>query len=313
MRYSVKVGDILYYFTGYNEEIRECTISRVDKDTITVKFKDSFKGQLDKTLLIDAIGKRLFCEKSHIEISFDKFAKLIYNDTNDEKYLAKRKEIKSVLEERNIKDVVHFTNIKNLVSILEHGIIPRKNFMNYGINLIPNSLEINERINDIQRFDYSMDCTSCSLTFPNDKCFKEFRRRRNNDTWVVIILDSEILLSPDNPCEFCLTNASNKHMRAYSGFNGEHLENMFSERFVVQKQNGINYLCHRENFPDNFTTDVQAEVLINGIIDKKYIKKIIFDTELNKENWCNRNYDVFKNYRFETLPKYFGERKDFLV
>ena len=306
MAYEIKMGDILYYFSGYSEKIRECTVLDMDKDKITVRFHEP--EQQDKSYLSNFIGKKLFRDISHIENSYEKFSSAevygLYKEHIDEKFLSKRNEIKEVLKNKKIKDIVHFTRLENLKSILDKGIVPQINQRQRSITAV---------INDISRNDYRPDCTSFSITFPNDKNFKRFREKNPEKEWTIIILDPEVLLSQENPCEFCLTNAATRYMRAYSGSDAEHLKNMFKQEFVVQKQNGVNYMCQRQNLPDNFTTDVQAEVLIEGVIDKKYIKKIIFNSVTSKENWCNQHHDIVKNYQFEVLPEYFGLREDFII
>ena len=83
-------------------------------------------------------------------------------------------------------------------------------------------------------------------------------------------------------------------------------------REVIVENSTGRHIYNRNNLPEKFTTDVQAEVLIKGDIDKKFIKKIIFNSETVKENWCNQHYSIIKNYRVEVLPEYFGLRDNFL-
>ena len=65
--------------------------------------------------------------------------------------------------------------------------------------------------------------------------------------------------------------------------------------------------------PTNFTTDVQAEVLIEGNIDTKYIKKVVFKTDTARIEWYRRNISIAKDFCLDTIPEYFGWRDDFMA
>ena len=85
---------------------------------------------------------------------------------------------------------MHFTRIDNLNSILKNGLIPVS---------IQQKMKIPSARNDEQRIDSKLDCTSCSITFPNYKLFYTFREYKfPGSGWVVIVLDKDVLFSPSN-------------------------------------------------------------------------------------------------------------------
>lgn len=62
--------------------------------------------------------------------------------------------------------------------------------------------------NDEQRFDLKLDCTSCSVMFPNYKLFYTFRKNKPGTKWVVLALDTDMIFLPNNIVYFCQTNAA---------------------------------------------------------------------------------------------------------
>ena len=59
--------------------------------------------------------------------------------------------------------------------------------------------------------------------------------------------------------------------------------------------------------PAHFPTDVQAEIMVEGLIEPKYIKAIHFYNALDRDGWA-------KDFCAECLvtPSLFGRRSDFV-
>lgn len=251
-------------------------------------------------------GKWLFYVENHIALALDGLSirrrVIDLNLQILEELCRQEKILKKMLIDRQINYLVHFTKLKNLRSIMKHGLVPRNDH---------DSLNINACYNDMYRFDDRLDATSCSITFPNDKIFMKFREQYPNEKWVVILLDAEVILAKENICEFCMTNAANKIMRSQSGFELRHFQNMFKDEIIVKKLDGTDNICVRKNIPDSFTTDVQAEILIRGNIEKKYIQKVAFETKATRNEWYNCNRDLANDFCLDIIPEYFGWRNNF--
>ena len=99
---------------------------------------------------------------------------------------------------RGIDSCVHFTKVTNLPSILQFGILPKKTM---------NEERIEYDENDSLRLDGYPCATSLSFTSPNYKMFYKYRMQNQKTRWVVIVIDSEMVISLD--CAFCYTNAAN--------------------------------------------------------------------------------------------------------
>ena len=273
----INPGDRLIHYSHNSKRITGCTVKIIDNENIIVNLDKQIKGRTELTIPLKHYGEWLFHEEKQIEFGIE-------------------------LANRKIDNIVHFTRLSNLRSILKHGIVPRSDQEIFNIKSV---------CNDVKRFDHRMDATSCSITFPNDKIFRKFREKYPNEKWVVLILDAKVILSTENVCEFFLTNAANKIMRSQSGFGLRHFQNMFNNEITIQKSVGSSYTCIRQQMPDNFTTDVQAEILIRGKIEKYYIKKVVFDEVETKNEWYANNSDIANDFCLDIMPEYFGWRNNF--
>lgn len=302
----INPGDRLFHYDPNTKKITGCTVEAIIDKNIIVMLDRVFIRKTKLTLPLTCFGERLFYEKDHISLPFDELAEIEayykFENPNIEIVLPETIKIKKILEKRRISNLVHFTRLDNLRSILERGLVPRKNHR---------SLNIEASYNDMDRFDNKLDATSCSITFPNDKIFRKFRDDYPNEKWVIVILDAEVILSKEVKCVFCLTNAANKAMRSQNGSELQHFQNMFDDEITVEKRDGSSTTCVRGHIPDNFTTDVQAEVLIAGNIEKKYIQKIVFNNHSTRDEWYSNNIDVAKDFCLDTIPEYFGWRNNF--
>lgn len=192
-----------------------------------------------------------------------------------------------ILRDRNIKRLVHFTPMDNLESILNNGFLSRR---------ILNAFEMNYQYSDSYRLDGKLDFISTSISFPNYKMFYSKRMNDKNIDWVVLSIDSSILVDKIDT-EFYRTNcASTDPLKCrFNPCSNEALEDMF-------------YLSRRDpEIPPYFTTDPQAEVMVKDKVNTSYISCIdtpIFDSDVN---YLANNFHI--NYNNDEYL--FGPRKDY--
>lgn len=214
--------------------------------------------------------------------------------------------IKEIIEQRKIEYLVHFTRIDNLLSILQNGLIPVS---------IQQKMKIPSVHNDEQRIDSKLDCTSCSVVFPNYKLFYTFRESKfPSARWAIIVLDKDVLFSPSNIAYYCQTNAAGVFPRLSSAkelCTAKAFENMFCDSIITKE----NKLIQRTSLQisDRVTTDPQAEVLISDIIDTKYIGCVCFQNQSDIDAYLlNNGPDVLNKYDYQIIPAFFAARKDYM-
>ena len=180
--------------------------------------------------------------------------------------------------ERNIKYLVHFTTVNNLLSILKTGILPR--------NDLPDTAEVMDQ----NRFDNMQDCSCFTVSFPNNLFFYKLRNENPTKAFVVLKIDPTIIRDKQvSDVFFTHANAANNQ------FNG-----------IRQMQTGLYYaksLFYDKNIeitgttgemkevplrkhlqiPNHYSTNPQAEILIRGAVDTKYIKGICVDSYASLE------------------------------
>ncbi len=226
-----------------------------------------------------------------------------------------KNEIREVLTTREITDLVHFTRIENLESILINGIVPVNKFAALNIEAIRNDISNDNRI------DRMKNCSCFSIHFPNSYLLNRFRRNQNttNQNWVILIVDANVILSSKHNTYFCRTNAATCELGEYifeerhsHKYYKSHFEELFKDTINIESKGRT--ITRGLNMPDNYTTDVQAEVLIENIIRPQYIKKVVFFDEFTKNNWLtlHRSKVLFSSGArpiYEVSQYYFGERK----
>lgn len=191
--------------------------------------------------------------------------------------LNKRNSYRSTTQRRRINELVHFTRVENIASILQHGIVPRDNLDELGINAI---------INDYDRLDGHMDASSISVSFPNNRMFYRYRNKDLSSLWAVISLEPKLLYDTSIK-EFYFF----EHNAARSDVSRCSFEGMFGES------------------KDDEPSDVEAEVLAFGVVSPKYIKKIYVNNQQAAD--YIKKHTNFQNIEFN--PKYFSyRRKDYL-
>lgn len=213
--------------------------------------------------------------------------------------------IKEIVRRRKINYLVHFTRIDNLSSILERGLVPVS---------VQQKMKVFSVHNDEQRIDSQLDCTSCSVEFPNYKLFYTFKEQKFPGTsWVVLAIDKDVLFSPSNIMYYCETNAASVRPRISSAKDlctAAAFENMFCDSFTTKDK-----LIQRASLQieDHLTTDPQAEILISDIIDKRYIACIYFQTQRDLNKYIAKNgKELLEQYNYKVDQNFYNPRKDYV-
>ena len=211
--------------------------------------------------------------------SHDKITNL-YND-----YLI-RQERKQILKEKHINKMVHFTKVDNLENIFEYGICSIKKLDLLSINYSPS---------DMYRLDGKLDKISTSISFPNYKMFYKKRMEDINTKWAVITIEPKLIIDKLDS-EFYTTNAaSGIYSQELKPTTNSDLENMF-------------YISDRELYiPSYYTTDPQAEVLINYTISNDYLLSV----ETNENNPKVRSLTRDAHIDYNPNSQLFNARSDY--
>lgn len=199
--------------------------------------------------------------------------------------MKRERDIRACVDNRKIPFLIHFTPISNVESILANGLRSR------------NSLKGQEFIfTDERRCDGWLDWVSTSISFPN---YKMFYTKRNSlkdvDGWAVLLIDPEVLWELD--CKYILTNAASTGIRVFNDSRWSSVK-AFEEMF--------GHVEHRNGIPEYYTTDPQAEVMIQTEIPPCYINVIVVENRDEKEKLIN-----LKNIVVSVFADFFTSRDDF--
>ena len=191
------------------------------------------------------------------------------------KELSKKKIIEELSE--LIEAVEKNTNkIHETADVIYHLIVFLE-VNNINIEEVMSELEkrkIKVDYNDKTRMDKWLDASSLSISKKNSFLFSKFLERTstNENDWIEILISPNILTDKFGECIYCYTNASNhkfEEFRKNQSYltNSTAFENMFADFVPRTSTNTGN---KRLNHKDNETTDIQAEICVYGIIEKKY-------------------------------------------
>jgi len=287
------LGKHLFIRDKENEEFVESVIkTNIEKEDRKVRRRqsdpDSFLAEYARK--IEAIEKR---EKKEEEAR------------KHEDIQKERQKIKQIIIDRQIKHLVHFTRLENLTSILKHGLVPVSLQEQRGIRSVKN---------DKERREGRKDCTSCSVEFPNYQMFYSYRMNNPEFTWVVLIIDANILLVDFRDIYFSYTNAARAHQKTNRRFHWfrspEEFEAMFSQPCMLYTQN--NFSREQQSISDNMPTDPQAEILISDIIDPQYINRVCFNDKDDLSSYLSRKEIIDEGTnKFCCDPTLFNYRKDY--
>ena len=203
-------------------------------------------------------------------------------------------EIIEELGKRKIKYLIHFTLAFNVPSILKHGLLPRSFLEKKPLqNIIRSVFPFDNRFDDI-------DANSISVSFPNDKAFHA-KRNQINKKWAIILIDPQIL--SQCPCHFF-------HHNAASGIPGRKTINGFQRMFYDQHVDELQMRLRTYlKLPEHYTTNPQAEILVDSVIPAKFIKAACVENLETKKNIEAFGGEKFKE-KILVSNKYFRRRDD---
>jgi len=174
----------------------------------------------------------------------------------------RKKDIRERILARGIQYLVHFTPISNLNSIIRYGLLPRKALLERGFPF---------DYSDEQRIDGFLNCISTSISFPNYKMFCKKRNEYSDKTWAVVKIKKEVLWEHD--CLFFQENAASSGSMAVP----------VADLYTIDAFDKMFYAVEsRSLIQDSFTTNPQAEVMVNGAIPSRYIKGIAFESKADR-------------------------------
>lgn len=160
-----------------------------------------------------------------------------------------------IIRNRDIRHIYHFSPIENTGNILKYGLFSRE---------ICELLSIPNIITDPNRYDGELGKISASISFPNYKMRYSLEQQRGFSL-IIYDINPRLLLSKLDT-QFYYTNAANaifRNINKRTLTTNESFEKMF-------------YESDREpNLPNCFTTDPQAEVLIDTCITDSFIDEVI--------------------------------------
>lgn len=176
--------------------------------------------------------------------------------------MARGNRFADLLGDRGVEELLHFTQVSNLPSILEHGIVPRSVLDH---NNVPYAYS------DPWRRDDQLNAISLSVTYFNWEMFRAVRTRLPASEWVVLSIDAMIL--PGATYRFYPRNAaSGEYARSTKSYRNIYaFEDMFEDRSPYGAYKGESYRAD-SCLLDNMTTDPQAEVLFEGVIEHTDIR-----------------------------------------
>lgn len=220
--------------------------------------KDGYcKGIIEKAFYSTKIGKYIVCYKTpELKYYILQMKPEAFNLFN--LYAGIRSERYDIIKNKSITDIYHFSPVENTASILEYGIFSRD---------FTDLLSIPSIITDQNRFDGELNKISASISFPNYKM--KYSLELHGFRFVIYNINPRILLTKLDT-QFYHTNAAKAIF-----YNIDKRNLTTNDAFL-----NMFYQDNRHpNIPDNYTTDPQAEVLIDSCIPNDYIEEIIVNND----------------------------------
>ncbi|WP_083797649.1 DarT ssDNA thymidine ADP-ribosyltransferase family protein [Marinobacter algicola] len=174
-------------------------------------------------------------------------------------------QINEIISNRKITGLYHFTTNNGILGILaSHGIysrksLPKEKYLEYIVKY-----NATERKYDSAWLDY----VNLSISRVNSEFFSQCNGWHPDVWWCVLEIEPEIM-AHDN-VYFSTTNNIYPATRRAKGPAG--LEALFSE-LVLGRYSAKHY--RTDGFPQNYTTDVQAEVLYPKKVPLERLKRIL--------------------------------------
>ncbi len=192
-------------------------------------------------------------------------------------------QLKLCIEEYQITELIHFTKISNVPSIIKDGFCPRKYHSYYGIE---------SSYCDDLRLDNRLDCTCFSISYPNYNLL--YSKRRKGENLCILVLSPALLYETKEDKFFYCDNAASTRGKRLSGKGIADFHRLFD----------INH--RKKNTPINYPTNSQAEILVEGIIDSKYIEQIHAINETAKNQLLSIIEDVSFREKVKVSNFYFN-------
>jgi hypothetical protein len=178
--------------------------------------------------------------------------------------------------ERKIDSLYHFTTMENLFSIMEREYIYSRTLID-KLKLANDGYYTGDYVDhmDAQRLDGLRDFINLSLSRPNWYLLNKYSKRPelSHFDWCILQVNTQPMLQETTLFSVC--NAASHAAKSY-GVNAGliALNNVFREQVKTPSK-----IYYRNNLPQHFTTDIQAEVLIKDQISIQYIKSIFLPSE----------------------------------
>jgi hypothetical protein len=175
--------------------------------------------------------------------------------------LALSDDVASLVKSRGINYLLHFTRASNLGSILQLGLVPR--------SLIEKKVDA-YTVNDPVRWDGRQDYNCVSIAFPNAPMLYSFMQANAGVEWPILVLNPSILIEKE--VLFCKHNAADKRISSQPA---DDLKSVSSFRQMFVELDGLPSRAD-QSLKTCDPTDVQAEPLVRGTIEPKYISAVVF-------------------------------------
>ncbi len=305
----------------------------IDEQNDFIDLELTLENGDNKFYAFESFGKKLFLSKSDLvnAIKYKQMCRLTLVDGEVVKspmivpnYFEKNHEInenvkklnlvfsekvKAFIEMHNITDLYHFTNVLNLKSILENDLMPVTHLKHKGLSYLHN---------DESRLDGKLDCVSLSISFPNTRYMNTKENQDYELNYCIIEYDAHLLekAAAFNKVSFSKYNAARSDTLISSDY--EALVSMFDDSYYKMNPTRYKYIYgvpsspfnREEELPLKYPTHDQAEILINAMINKRHIKRVIFKTI----DVYERYVDLLNSYGIDcdVNPDYFKSREEFI-
>ena len=194
-----------------------------------------------------------------------------------------------IIKQKMITHIYHFSPIQNTANILEYGLFSRE---------YANILCIPIVTTDSLRLDGELNKISASISFPNYKM--RYKLECEGVKLVIYDINPRLLLTKLDT-QFYHTNAANA---MFCGRNKK--EYATNEAFKTMfKPGGRN-----ENLRPCYTTDPQAEILVDTCIPKDYIEDIVINRYDDNEDIKRLCYE--KNFKYSIDDTLYKPRLDWM-
>lgn len=178
------------------------------------------------------------------------------------------------IENRGIEYLIHFTPTINLLSIFEQEKILSRALLEKN-EIDDTLLDFVEFLDEI-RYD-DKNYINLSISFPNYFLFTKFRERTQDKpfiNWCILKINSKYIYKKDTL--FSVTNAASSLAKNTYKITGD------IQKFNKLFENGLPLkfgITNRNNLPQKYPTDVQAEVLVKNEISISDILQVCFKDE----------------------------------